>query len=159
MCSTCGELFDSIQDKLSHLPTCGPDSPKRHKMDKFSTSAAAGSASQSSNTNSKPEILDDLSQHPSSASTVSLHDNHPVAFGVDPDAPKKVKLPKRRLRPDTLKDLTEGGIPNGAVLRDRPEAEQEMIKQNSVCVKSFSHRSKAQSCYNIRLKGDDISND
>ena len=123
-CTTCGELFETIQDKMTHVSTCGPTVPKQYKLDTISTSATAAPQS----INSKHDMLDELSQHPSSTDTVSM-DNIPVAFGVDPDAPTDIKLPKRRLRPDSLPELREGSIPNGAVLQDRPDAEQEMIKK------------------------------
>ena len=150
-CTTCGELFESVQDKLTHVATCGPTVSKQHKMDTISTAAPQS-------INSEHDMSDGLSQNASSTDTVGM-DNIQTAFGVDPDGTTDIKLPKRRLRPDSLPELREGSIPTGAVLQDRPDATQEMIKNNWVSLRSFSHKMKAQSCYNIRLIGDDISKD
>ena len=121
-CTTCGELFESVQDKLTHVSTCGPTVSKQHKMDTISTAAPQS-------INSEHDMSDGLSQNASSTDTVGM-DSIQTAFGVDPDGTTDIKLPKRRLRPDTLPELREGGIPTGSVLRDRPGAEQEMIKKN-----------------------------
>ena len=80
--------------------------------------------------------------------------------GVDsrtPAAPKKPKAPRRIIiKPDHMAALTEGPNPPADLLRGKPEAEQEMLRKNWVSLKSYSHKSKIQSVFNLRLTDRDV---
>ena len=165
ICSECGEIFDTQKEKVEHGPNCTTQSPKRPKMDTASTSISSSTATPGSSLTASEEALSELSFYKKlsplkGASSFQTPDNK-IAFGVTPGAPKKLKPVSkgRRQRPDTLAVLTEGSNPPGQILADRPDAEQELIRQNWVSIKNYSHAGKTQSVYNIRLLGAGSSSD
>ena len=69
------------------------------------------------------------------------------------NAPKKT----RRVKRDYLDLLREGPNPPDDLLRDKPAAEQELLKKHWVSLKSYSHMSKVQSVFNVRLTSNEIT--
>ena len=97
---------------------------------------------------------------PSGDPGVSVSDVTPKRSAADilhePPAPRKPKS-TRRMRPDSLDLLTEGPTPPPEALQAHPEDVKDAVKKHWVSLKSYSHESKVQSVYNIRLTKEDIS--
>ena len=94
---------------------------------------------------------DESAKAPIKRSAEKTPSNSGTSFGAIPGPPKKLK-PIRRIKPDTLSVLSEGEKPTEDALQGRPDAVKEAIEKNWVSLKDYSHKSRVQSIYNLRLK-------
>ena len=94
---------------------------------------------------------DESAKAPIKRSAEKTPSNSGTSFGAIPGPPKKLK-PIRRIKPDTLSVLSEGEKPTEDALQGRPDAVKEAIEKNWVSLKDYSHKSRVQSVYNLRLK-------
>ena len=77
-----------------------------------------------------------------------------VAYGGGPKRlarPSDISRAAKRCRLDALGSLTENTTPPPELLEGKSESEREIILKNWVSMKSFSHKCKTQSVFNIRL--------